>query len=290
MSTLGFLLKDAAERLEKAGASDPGIDSELLMMSASGGSRSYLFLHRNDPVDPVIEERFESMLKKRISGIPVQYILGSQEFMGMDFIVTKDVLIPRMDTEILVEWVIERAREMEPELSIMDMCCGSGAIAVSTAGLLPDIHMTACDISEAAIEIAGKNAEANNTISRTVFVRSDMFHILDGRESFPGEPFDMILCNPPYIPSSVIPGLQREVREHEPLLALDGGPDGLDFYRVIAEEASYHLKTGGLLFLEIGHDQAEAVKEILESAGGFNNIEIRRDLAGNERVVCCTTF
>ena len=208
--------------------------------------------------------------------------------MGLNFAVNPSVLIPRQDTETLVELALKRAGEKKRSLSILDMCCGSGAIAVSMAHFLPKAKITACDISLEALEVARGNAARNGLNGRIEFRESDLFFMTKRKKTVRiKDSFDMILSNPPYIPTQDIDTLQTEVRDHEPIKALDGGSDGLDFYRRIAEDAFGSLKKDGLMFLEIGCDQAEAVTSLLSGAGYYSEIEVHKDLTGLDRVISC---
>jgi len=286
--TFGNILESGVKRLKEAGIEGPDRDADLLMQYVMGADRGFIFLHRKDPMDQVKAERYFSLIDRRADGVPLQYLTGTQEFMGYDFEVNPFVLIPRQDTETVVEFAMARAAEMENCSSVMDMCCGSGAIAVAMAKALPDAYVTACDCSEEALTTAQRNAVRNEVASRVSFKKTDMFEVEkeEGRLPLDGS-FDMIVSNPPYIPSGVIGTLQTEVREHEPMLALDGGADGLDFYRIIARDAGSHLNKNGMLIMEIGHDQGKAVSGLLADTGMYSDIEVHHDLAGHERIVCC---
>ena len=284
--TLHEILTDAAVQLRAAGIMDPKRDAELLLLHVLDENRMYLFMHKNDKVGAETAARYKMIIDKRASGIPVQYIIGTQEFMGLEFEVNENVLIPRQDTETLVELAIETAKEMSPDLSILDMCCGSGAIAVSMAYFFPQAKVTACDLSDGALEMTGLNAARNGVADRVTVQKSDMFAVeIDGVMAPLQGRYDMILSNPPYIASEVIGTLQTEVKDHEPMMALDGGADGLDFYRVIAEEAPERLKENGVLIMEIGHDQGQSVPQLLETTGRFTDIKVIKDLPGLDRVV-----
>ena len=230
---------------------------------------------------------YENALKKRAARIPLQQIIGQQEFMGLSFFVNEHVLIPRQDTETLVELVLQEQKDKD--ISILDMCTGSGCIAVSLKKLGGYAHVEGADISEEALKVAKRNSEEileNNDVnsSRTgvIFRRSDMF------SAFPEtERFNVIVSNPPYIPSAVIEELEPEVRDHEPRGALDGTADGLYFYRILAEECAKHLTPGGHVYFEIGYDQGAAVKELLD-IHGFKDTRVIQDLTGKDRVVCGT--
>lgn len=228
---------------------------------------------------------YENTLEKRASRIPLQQILGQQEFMGLTFFVNEHVLIPRQDTETLVELVLNEQKDKN--VSILDMCTGSGCIAVSLKKLGGYACVEGADISEEALKVAKRNSEeilenrdVNSSRTGVIFRRSDMF------SAFPEtERFNVIVSNPPYIPSTVIEELEPEVRDHEPRGALDGTADGLYFYRILAEECAKHLTPGGHVYFEIGYDQGAAVKELLD-IHGFKDTRVIQDLTGKDRVVC----
>lgn len=230
---------------------------------------------------------YENTLEKRASRIPLQQILGQQEFMGLTFFVNEHVLIPRQDTETLVELVLNEQKDKN--ISILDMCTGSGCIAVSLKKLGGYACVEGADISEEALKVAKRNSEeilensdVNSSRTGVIFRRSDMF------SAFPEtERFNVIVSNPPYIPSAVIEELEPEVRDHEPRGALDGTADGLCFYRILAEECAKHLMPGGHVYFEIGYDQGAAVKELLD-IHGFKDTRVIQDLTGKDRVVCGT--
>ncbi|MGI6012037.1 MAG: peptide chain release factor N(5)-glutamine methyltransferase [Ruminococcus sp.] len=272
MSTLASLLKYGREYLEKLGIDNSQGDAWYLMEFVWGIDRSCYFLHSNDIIEEKKENRYRELLEKRGRHIPLQYLTGECGFMGLTFQVNEQVLIPRQDTEILVETALSRLKEGD---RVLDMCTGSGCIILSLEKLGPSLKTQGADISEGALKVAEKNRENLNL--RTEFYQSDLFEKVEGV-------FDMIVSNPPYIPSGEIPGLMEEVRLHEPLQALDGGGDGLNFYRVIARESCSFLKPGGWLGLEIGWDQREAVESLLR-AWGYEEIETVRDLAGLDRTV-----
>ena len=260
------------ERLEAAGITDARTDTWILMEAVSGMSRALYLAERDRPMPPEMEARFREMTEKRTRRIPVQYLTGEQEFMGYSFRVTPDVLIPRQDTEVLVE-TAEKA--LKPGMRVLDMCTGSGCIAVSLALRHPEIQVQASDISGKALAVAQENAR--RLVAEVTFVQSDMFAEILG-------PFDVIVSNPPYIPTEVIETLQEEVRLHEPKGALDGSGDGLFFYRILAEKGGRYLKPGGRMFLEIGCEQSRDVEALLRE-NGFEEIQTGKDLAGLDRVV-----
>ena len=267
------LLIDAAERLKEAEIADADIDAWYLLELVTGMSRASYFLEKyNRPSDEEIR-KYEELLEKRISHIPLQHITGRQEFMGLDFMVSEDVLCPRQDTETLVESVLEYTSGRK----VLDVCTGSGCIAVALMKLGNASCCDAVDLSEAALDIAKQNAEFNDVSIN--FIKSDMFEKIDGK-------YDIIVSNPPYIRPDVIETLMPEVREHEPLMALDGGSDGLDFYRIIAAQSKEHLEENGILAVEIGYDQWEDVSELFRQ-NGFRDIVRIKDLSQNDRVVMC---
>lgn len=282
------MLEVGIHRLEEAKIADAKRDAETLLLYLEKADRTFLYIHRNDATDEYRADAYFGLIDRRAAGEPLQYILGSQEFMGLNFAVNPSVLIPRQDTETLVELALKRAGEKKRSLSILDMCCGSGAIAVSMAHFLPKAKITACDISLEALEVARGNAARNGLNGRIEFRESDLFFMTKRKKTVRiKDSFDMILSNPPYIPTQDIDTLQTEVRDHEPIKALDGGSDGLDFYRRIAEDAFGSLKKDGLMFLEIGCDQAEAVTSLLSGAGYYSEIEVHKDLTGLDRVISC---
>ncbi len=267
----------AKKELKESGAGEYKLDAELFMMSAADMSKTSVLTNGDKLLTEKEEELFNSMVLKRKKGVPTQYILGRCEFMGYEFFVNKSVLIPRPDTEVLVETVLKTS-EKENFKSIMDMCTGSGCIAVSLA-LNGIKSVTACDISQSALKTAVKNAEYNNILDKICFIQGDLFQNVDKSLKF-----DAVVSNPPYIPTGEINGLMREVRDNEPLAALDGGMDGLDFYRRITEDSLEYLADGGYLFFEIGCNQGEDLKKIMTHFG-FDGIKIVKDYAGLDRVV-----
>lgn len=252
-------------------------ESELLIEALTDYTRLDLIINSNEEI---LDEKFELIkekINKRKSGYPLQYILGSQEFMGLEFKVNENVLIPRQDTEILIETILEKKSEDEV-VEILDIGTGSGAISISLAYFLKNSKVTSVDISEKAIEVAKENAKINDVEHRINFIKSDIFQNVDEKKRF-----GLIVSNPPYIPSKDIETLQSEVKDFEPMLALDGGDDGLDFYKIIIEQGVKYLAKFGILAFEVGHDQAQVIKSIMEK--DYKNIEIYKDLPGIERVV-----
>lgn len=286
------LLQIGATALEKAGCMDPRIDAELIMLFLMKINRQQLFLKYPSMVDEKTCEAYFKLIDVRAAGTPVQYITGEQEFMGISFKVNESVLIPRQDTETLVEEIIGDIKIITAEKKaprggwqILDLCCGSGAIGISLCRLRKDVKVTAADVSSKAVAVARENAQ-NAGVSKLIkFAEGDLFNPL--RKGIGGTKFHVIASNPPYIKRAVIPTLQREIVEHEPLSALDGGEDGLDFYRRILAEAPDYLRPEGVLYLEIGHDQGEEVCALARASGRFEEIGVIKDLAGHDRVVKC---
>lgn len=259
-------------RLLEAGIEQPQAESWFLMEAFCGIDRNFYYLHNQEEMPKEQFNRYEQMTDRRCSHVPLQYLTGSQEFMGLAFEVNPYVLIPRQDTEVLVETVLEK---LKPGMQVLDLCTGSGCIAVSLKHYVPDCCVTASDVSEQALDTAKKNGK--NHEADIAWVHSDLFEKIQGS-------FDVIVSNPPYIPSAVIETLMPEVRKHEPMSALDGTEDGLYFYRKITEESVQYVKDGGFLCYEIGHDQGACVSKIMKDAG-YKNVSIIRDLAGLDRVV-----
>lgn len=272
MNTYASALRYGKKYLADRQIENSGGDAWYLMEYVWGIDRNYYFLHSDDIIEQKDEERYRDLLQKRGSHIPLQHLTGTCDFMGLTFQVNDQVLIPRQDTETLVESALSRLKEGDRAL---DLCTGSGCIILSLEKLRPGIRGLGADISAAALAVAKRNRDSLGLESD--FCISDLFEGIEGV-------FDMIVSNPPYIASGKIPGLMEEVRGFEPLLALDGGADGLDFYRRIIKDARNFLKPGGWLGLEIGYDQREAVEELLRRQG-FIRTETLQDLAGLDRTV-----
>lgn len=283
------LLQIGESALSEAGCMDPRIDAEMIMMFLLSINKQQLFIKYPALLDEKSCESYFKLIDIRAAGMPVQYITGEQEFMGISFKVNENVLIPRQDTETLVEEIINMVKDQKKDprggYQILDLCCGSGAIGVSLCKYLKNVKVTAADISGKALPVARENAQNAGVIKQMKFVEGDLFGAL--RKGIGGTKFHIIASNPPYIKRDIIPGLQREIAEHEPLIALDGGEDGLKFYRRILAEAPDFLRPAGMLFLEIGHDQAEAVAGLARDMDRFDDIEVIKDLAGNDRVAKC---
>lgn len=276
MHNLREVYTEGKNRLQKAGVQSYEFDARQLLFFAFSIDANQYLLDQSMPLSREEEKKVNSYfeaIQKRSEKIPLQYITGKQNFCGLDFYVNENVLIPRLDTEVLVEKILECE---EPGQSVMDMCTGSGCIAI-TLQKLGGFQVMAVDISEEALTLARKNAQRNQ--AQVTFFQSNMFDQLSNTSKV-----DVIVSNPPYIESKVVDELDDEVKKYEPRLALDGMEDGLHFYRILAREGKRFLNEGGRLYAEIGFDQAEAVKEIF-GAQGFLDIQVYKDLAGLDRVV-----
>ena len=261
--------------LKNSNIESPKLKARLLLQYILKKSRQYLIVYDNQEVDKKAQWEYFVNIEKLTKGMPLQHITHTQEFMKMDFYVDENVLIPRPDTEILVEETIKIAQTMERP-KILDLCTGSGAIAISLKKYIPSAQVYAVDISKKALEIAKKNA--HRLEAEVKFIESNLF------EKIKNEKFDIIVSNPPYIKKSDINYLSQEVQK-EPQIALDGGYDGLDFYRKISYQAIDYLKFGSYLCFEIGYDQKEEVLEILKGIEHYTKTYCKKDLCGNDRVV-----
>ena len=273
------LYSQGIETLSSENIPDAKVDARILLEYACKTDRNALFLHGDMEVKDEDEKTYLELLSKRIMHIPLQYLTGEQEFMGLTYKVNESVLIPRQDTECLVEIVL---KHLHDGMRILDMCTGSGCILISLLHYSNDCEGVGVDLSEEALNVARDNAErlSNNGISDKMnvnFVHSDLFENIDGN-------FDIIVSNPPYIKTEVIKGLMPEVRDYEPMMALDGMEDGLYFYRKIISSAKEHLSRGGQLFFEIGYDQGQEVSDLMRKEG-YTDVEVLKDLAGLDRVV-----
>ena len=275
--TIADALREGKMRLKAAGKEAYAFEAELLLEKAAGLNRTALFLRGEEVLSEEVLAVYEGFLQEREQGRPTQYILGEWEFMGLPFSVGEGVLIPRADTEVLVETILEK-QQAEPMKSILDIGTGSGCIPISLGRYGKFEHIMAVDISQKALGYATKNAHDNQI--KIDFYESDLFTNLPAE--WKGN-LDAIVSNPPYIPKKDIEELMTEVKDFEPMNALDGGEDGLDFYRAIVEQGRDWLKDGGWLFFEIGYDQGEDLRNLLHEFG-YTEVEIRQDLAGLDRV------
>ncbi len=280
ISTLQMIYREGKEQLEAAGVPDADLDAWYLLEFVTGISKARYYGNPEAGIDEREALKYRDVIRQRAERIPLQHITGEQEFMGFSFQVDEHVLIPRQDTETLVE---EALGVLKPKMKILDLCTGSGCILLSLLKLgekqgIAGLKGTGADISREALKVAEENGRRLEIPEdRVAWVRGDLFENLEG-------PFDLLVSNPPYIPSGELSGLQEEVRLHDPALALDGHEDGLYFYRRIAAEAGKYLRDGAYLMLEIGWDQGEAVSTLLEVAG-YREVKVKKDLSGNDRVV-----
>lgn len=277
--TLRDLLTEGEHALQSAGIEDWKMDAWYLMEETLQVTRTRYLMDSGRAVSEEEKTRYLEQIDKRAAHIPLQHLTGHQEFMGLDFRVSEDVLVPRQDTEILVE---EALKYVHSGMKLLDMCTGSGCILLSIVKLAAELKDckevtgTGVDLSEKALKIAQENRRNLGLEQTTALLQSDLFEQVNGT-------YDMIVSNPPYIASEVITTLSEEVKDHEPVMALDGGTDGLDFYRVIIEKSPSYLTLGGMLFFEIGYDQGVSVSRLMEK--DFKDIHVIKDLAGLDRVV-----
>lgn len=266
--------------LNEAGIEESTLDARLLLEAVCGTDRNDLLAHGEQPVMSQAEEKYLNWIRQRAEHIPLQQLTGEQDFMGLTFSVNEHVLIPRQDTEILVEEVL---KELHDRMRILDMCTGSGCILLSLLHYSNDCEGLGVDLSAEALEVAGQNVLKVLTPEKAEhahFLQSDLFEKVEGK-------FEIIVSNPPYIASAEVEKLMPEVRDHEPRMALDGTEDGLHFYRRIIKEAGKHLVNSGMLFFEIGYDQGQAVSELMR-AQGYREVQVVQDYAGLDRVVLGT--
>ena len=265
---------------EIASISDtPRLDVELLLQKCLGDvDRIYIHMNLDKKLSDTQKEYFLSMIKDRLNGRPIAYIVGHREFMGLDFYVKEGVLIPRPDTETLVEEIIEICKDKY--VNILDIGTGSGAITVSLAKYLPKSKLTSFDISDIPLEVGKINAINNGVDNKIEFIKSDLFSAIKEKDI----KFDVIVSNPPYIRKADMNTLHTQVKDYEPYNALEGGIDGLDFYKNITEQSHLYINKGGVLAYEVGHDQAQDVAMIMQN-NGYNNIYTKKDIQGIDRVV-----
>jgi release factor glutamine methyltransferase len=299
-------LKEAMARLRAARVPSHTLAAELLLMHTLGRDRTWVYSHPEEPLDPAAAEKYFALVARRVSGEPTQYLTGHQEFWSLEFEVTPAVLIPRPETEHVVEVALERlgARGFKIQLEtgapsaplrIADVGTGSGCLAVALAHSLPHAEVFATDISAAALEVARRNAARHGVADRIHFFETDLLAALapspHAARATPHAPrpsslfFDLIVSNPPYIARKEAPSLPREILDHEPDSALFGGPTGIEFYARLIDQAGLLLRSGGILVLEIGYDSASDVRKILESERGWTNVNVTNDLAGIPRVL-----
>ncbi len=275
--TIRQAIEKGVIELKVANVETPKLKARLLMQYVLNKTRQYIIVHDTEDLLEVKQNEYFRCIDKLKKGYPIEHITHQKEFMKLNFFVNGDVLIPRQDTEILVEEVIKISKEMKVK-KILDLCTGSGAIAVSLAKYLSDVEITAIDISHKAIKTAKKNAVFHKVEDRITFLESDLFGNLKNQK------YDLIVSNPPYIKKDLIKKLDKQVQK-EPYIALDGGYDGLDFYRKIIKEAYEYLKYGGYLCLEIGYDQKDDVIDLINKEHQYSKTYVKKDLCNNDRVV-----
>jgi release factor glutamine methyltransferase len=280
--TIRDLLQRAELRLVASGVPNARRNAEWMLCHALGLRMLDLYVQSTAAPDPNRATVYRKMVERRAAREPLQYILGTTEFMSLPFEVGPGVFVPRPDTEVLVERAEEllRSRPLHEALEVLDLCSGSGIIGISLAARIPNLAVVAVDVSSAAVAATARNAATNGVSERVEVVRADAFAYLRDAD----RRFAAVVCNPPYIESGELAALPREVREHEPLLALDGGRDGLDFYRRVVPELARRVAPGGFVMFEIGDTQGVAVSKLLRDAG-FAPVEVVKDYAGRDRVV-----
>ena len=281
MKTYNELYLSARNVLRQYGVEGCNLEARLLVAQAAGKSTTDLLRDMNLYTTPGIEAKVTDYLARRLRGEPVAYITGAWEFYGLPMTVTPDVLIPRMDTEVLVDAAKEILVGRKMDARILDLCCGSGCIACALGHELPASKLVAVDISASALEVCRKNLAANRLSSRCITLQADA----TAAPPLSIGSFDLIVSNPPYIPSGEIIELESSVRDYEPIWALDGGKDGLDIIKRIIAEAPAHLKPSGFLLMEIGDDHADAVMDLVLSSGAYRSASILKDLAQKDRML-----
>ncbi len=270
------LLKYGKFELEKNKIEDASIIAKILIQYVLKIDKNKIIIEKEKEVEKIKEEEYKKYIKEIVQGKPIQYIINNQEFMKLNFFVNENVLIPQPDTEILVEKVLEIVKK-NMESKILDICTGSGAIGISLAYYLNKAKLTVADISSKALEISKINAKRNNVEEKIKFINSDMFEKIE-------EKYNIIVSNPPYIKTNIIPTLDKQV-QNEPYIALDGGKDGLKFYRILIDEAPKHLEKDGILIFEIGYDQKEDIENLVKENKNYKSMQVIKDLSQNDRVV-----
>lgn len=282
MVTIEKLLKDGTEIIKQRDYNNPLLDVQLILSYLLKKDKIYLHLHRNDEINDETARKFYDMAAKRNDGYPLQYMTNTQEFMGLEFYIQEGILVPRPDTETLVEKIINYVNNSslkDKNINILDIGTGSGAIAVSLGYYLKNSYVTAMDISDIAIETANINIKKHN-LNNIVTLKGDIFNL-----NFDLKKYNIVVSNPPYIERDIISSLPIEVSIYEPKLALDGGTDGLDYYRQIVNVFKKIHKENAILSVEIGFDQKDTVTDIFNNANLFKSIEGYKDLGGNYRVI-----
>ena len=275
------ILNKTAEYLGEKGLENPRLNAEVMLGHVLGLKRIDLYLNHDRPLHDRELSALRALVKRRLAGCPLQYLMGETEFFSLSFQVSPAVLIPRPETEVLLEVVLERLRPLVPPLKVADLGTGSGVIAISLAVHLPGAHLWATDRSLEALKLARRNAQKHGVAGRILFTQGDLFDPLRGREGA----FAAVVSNPPYVRSGQLESLPREIRLYEPLMALDGGPDGLEVIRRVVAEAPPFLAKDGILALEVGAGQAPSAGKLMVETGAFGEPRVIKDYAGVERVV-----
>jgi release factor glutamine methyltransferase len=290
--TVRAALQEAIARLSASAVPSHTLAAELLLMSVLERDRAWLFAHTEFELDSAAAEKYFELVARRASGVPTQYLTGKQEFWGLEFEVTPEVLIPRPETEHVIEVALERLGPPRKNdlLRIADVGTGSGCIAVALARELPNAEIVATDISAPALEVARRNASRHAVASRIQFIETNLLDAVWHGSRITGHeivsrPFDLIASNPPYIPLAERASLQREVRAHEPEIALFAGDDGLAVYAPLIRDAAAQLRPGGILVLELGYNSLAGVRELIDRAGVWSEVRVAHDLADIPRVI-----
>jgi release factor glutamine methyltransferase len=281
--TLAEAIYKAAQKFSEHGISNPRLDAEVLLSHVLKKDRAWLITHISDPLDNGTVKLFESVIDRRTRREPLQYITGMQEFWGLEFIVTSDVLIPRPETELLVETALKIMQSASRQATIIDLCTGSGCVAVSMAKEIGNARIFATDKSNRALAVARENARRHDVSDRIRFLEGDLYEPLEELD-IRGQA-DIITANPPYIRSGDLPMLQPEVRDYEPKIALIAGPEGIEIQQRVLATSPEFLKKHGALIMEMGMGQAEELKRMVAETGAYSTQEILKDLAGIDRVI-----
>jgi release factor glutamine methyltransferase len=277
--TVRRVLEWTTQHLKTHGSDTPRLDAEILLAHSRGCPRIALYTQFDEPLSDPVRARMRELVQRRAQAEPVAYLVGHREFFSLDFDVTRDVLIPRPDTETLVMAALDAAKPLA-EPKILDLCTGSGCVAIAVAKNCPPARVTATDVSAAAIQVATENAAKLQVAGRVHFAVGDLFAAVG-----PDDRFDIIAANPPYVTTSELESLAQDIRKYEPRSALDGGPDGLDVVRRIIGEAPSHLASGGQIFIEISSEQAAAVQALFAGNSHYADVRALKDLAGRLRVI-----
>jgi len=283
------LIRMGIKKLDRRKYSNPPLECVLLLAYLLDVDKTYIYIHNNEEVPSSVEDKYFSLIDERRKGYPIQYILKEKEFMGISFYIEEGVLIPRPDTEILVQYVLDYIDEKykEGDIKIVELGTGSGCISLSIAYYKKNVFVYSVDIDKKANAVAEENSKRLKLPGRVKILEGDLFQGIKNMGL--KNSVDIIVSNPPYIPEDEIFGLQDEIKKYEPLWALDGGEDGLDYYRRIIPQSKEYLKNRGILVFEMGFDQGRKIKELMEK-GNFRNINILKDLQGLDRVITGELF